>query len=76
MGKPLSDTFKLHGKEYEISDLSENGQEKLKYLNFTNSKIVELNKLHAGLLIARKTTISELKKEIINRKAGLIIDSI
>ena len=70
----MSDTFKLEGKKYKINDLSENGQQNLKYLNFTNSKIIELNKLHAGLLVARKASISDLKKEIINNKAGLIID--
>lgn len=70
----MSQKFQLDGVEYEVSSLSEVGKSTLFSLQFAVKKMQELDNMHALLQRAKNSYIDGIKKEMLAKKAGLILD--
>ena len=70
MGKKI----KLEDKEYEVADLSEAAKTNLAALEFATSRMSELSNMRALLMRAKRSYMDSLKKEVISKKAGLLIE--
>ena len=70
----MSQKFQLDGIEHDVSSLSEKGKSTLLSLQFTAQKMKELDNMHALLQRAKNSYIDGLKKEMLAKKAGLILD--
>ena len=70
----MAQKINIDNKEYDLTDLSDQGKANLLSLQFTNERLQELNNMQALLQRAKNSYISSLKKEIISQKAGYIID--
>ena len=62
--------IKLGDKEYEIENLSDQAKATVAYMDFTTSRLKELNNMQALLTRARNSYIDSLKNEMIAEKAG------
>ena len=74
--KELSENFILNGSEYQISDLSENGQTNLELLSFAVQRIQELRHQITLLNRSKNGYIYDLKTEIVGSKSGVDLSSI
>ena len=70
----MSQKIKLDDKEYNVSDLSDKGKATLASLQFTAQRIQELNNMQAILTRAKNSYMNSLKKEMLSKKAGFLID--
>jgi hypothetical protein len=70
----MSQKFQLDGIEHDVSSLSEKGKSTLLSLQFTVQKMKELDNMHALLQRAKNSYIDGLKKEMLAKKAGFILD--
>ena len=70
----MAQKINIDNKEYDLTNLSDQGKANLLSLQFTNERLQELNNMQALLQRAKNSYISSLKKEIISQKAGYIID--
>ena len=71
--EPLSKakTIKVGDKEYEIENLSDQGKAALVSLQFTTSRMQELDNMRALLQRAKDSYLGSLKQEMLSAKAGL-----
>ena len=65
----------LDGKEYDLSNLSDNAKGTLDSLKFVTERIRELNNIEALLNRARTSYMNSLKAEMVSNKAGLVMDA-
>jgi len=70
MGKQIT----IDGKSYDLDDFSEEARGQLKSLQFTVSKLAELQNMQAILTRAKNSYIDAIKKEILADKAGIVFD--
>lgn len=70
----MSQKIKLDDKEYNVSDLSDKGKATFASLQFTTQRIQELNNMQAILTRAKNSYMESLKKEMLSKKAGFLID--
>lgn len=70
----MSTKIKLDNKEYEVDDLNEKAKAKVALLQFTTTRVKELTNLQIILKSARQRCIDTLKKEVISKKAGFVLD--
>ncbi len=67
----LSD-IRLEDIEYDVTKLSDQAREALARLQFTATRMQELNKMFALYLCAKNSYIENLKKEMLSNKAGFL----
>lgn len=70
----MSQKIKLGDKEYDVSDLSDQGKSTLASLNFATQRLQELNNMQALLVRAKNSYVEGLKKEMISSKAGYLLE--
>ena len=70
----MTKIIKLGEKEYEVDNLSDNAKAALTALQFSDSRILELQNILAIMQRAKKSYIESLKKEMIAEKAGFLLD--
>jgi hypothetical protein len=70
----MGQKIKLDGKEYEVNDLSDQAQAALSSLNFANKRMQELVNMQALLQRAKNSYLESLKREMISKKAGFLIE--
>ena len=71
----MADKIKIEDREYSIDDLSDSARQYLTSLNYSNSKIQELQNMKAILTRARKSYIASLKQEVLSKKSGFLFES-
>ncbi len=64
------DDIKLDDIEYDVANLSGQARAALARLQFTATKMQELNKMLALYLCAKNSYIKDLKREMLSNKAG------
>ena len=69
----MSAKIKVANKEYDLDDLSDLAKGKFTSMQFANDRIKELKMMQALLQRTRYYCIKDLKKEMISKKAGLLI---
>ena len=67
----MAQKINIDGHEYDIGSLSETAQKFFEQLRGLDMVINEKNNLSAVLVKAKKAYISDLKSEMLSRKAGL-----
>ena len=67
----MGQKIKLDDKEYEIENLSVQGQATLVSLRFATTRMHELNNMQALLQRAKNSYVGGLKQEMLSAKAGL-----
>lgn len=70
----MGQKIKLDGKEYEFNDLSDQAQAALSSLNFANKRMQELVNMQALLQRAKNSYLESLKREMISKKSGFLIE--
>ena len=66
----MNDIVKIEGKEYNLSDLSEETRALIASLKKVEVKILDHRNLQAVLTRAKKSYIDALKREALSKKAG------
>ena len=66
--------LQLDGESYDPDQLSESGKDLLELLKFTSERELEVSNTLKVMIRAKNSYISRLKKEIISKKAGLLLD--
>ena len=66
--------IQLDDKQYDVSSISDEGKQTIRSLNFVDKKLKELIALKIIINRAKQSYISDLKKEIVSKKAGLMFD--
>lgn len=69
----MNQKIKLDDTEYEVENLSEKGRATLASLQFTTTKMQELNNLQALLQRAKNSYIESLRQEVVASKAGFLV---
>ena len=64
------DDIKLDDIEYDVANVSVQARTALARLQFTATKMQELNKMLGLYLCAKNSYIGDLKKEILSNKTG------
>jgi hypothetical protein len=67
-------TIKLHDKEYEVENLSNQAKVTLASLQFANTRMQELNNMQALLHRAKNSYVESLKQEVLASKSGLLFE--
>ena len=62
--------------DYDIDNLSEKARTAIRSWEFTNFRIEELTNMQALLQRAKNSYVDSLKKEMIARKAGLVLEDL
>lgn len=62
--------------EYDVDSLNEKARTALLSWEFTNFRIEELTNMQALLQRAKNSYVDNLRKEIIAKKAGLVLDDL
>ena len=70
----MAKKIKLDDKEYDASNLSDQGKAALVSFQLTTNRLNELNNMHALLQRAKNSYIDSLKQEILSQKAGYLLD--
>lgn len=70
----MGQKIKLEDKEYEIADLSDTAKANIAALEFATGRMSELNNMRALLERAKRSYMDSLKKEVISKKAGFLIE--
>ena len=71
----MSEKIRFDGKEFEINTLSKIAKETYLSMQFAEDKLKELHNLKAIFQRATNSYVESLKKEVISKKAGLILDN-
>ena len=66
--------IKLDDKEYDVDHLDDNGKARLASLQFATARIQELSNMQALLKCAKLSYVSSLKKEMLSKKSGLLLE--
>ena len=70
----MGQKIKLHDKEYEIENLSDQGKSTLALLQFATKRVDELSNLQALLQRAKNSYVDGIKKEMLCSKGGFLLD--
>lgn len=70
----MAQKIKIDDKEYDLDNLSDNGKATLMSLQFATQRIQELNNMQALLVRAKNSYMESLKKEMLSKKAGYLLD--
>ena len=70
----MTQKIKLEEKEYEIETLSDKAKATVNALQFTDSRILEMQNILALMQRAKKSYIESIKKEMIAEKAGFLLE--
>lgn len=68
----MGQVIKLHDKEYDVENLSDQAKATLASLQFATVKLQELNNLKSILQRAKNSYIGSLKQEMLSDKAGVL----
>lgn len=68
----MGQVIKLHDKEYDVENLSDQAKATLASLQFAAVKLQELNNLKSVLQRAKNSYIESLKQEMLSDKAGVL----
>ena len=68
----MAKKIQLDDKQYDVSNISDEGKQTIQSLTFVDRKLKELVALKIIINRAKKSYISDLKKEIVSKKAGLV----
>lgn len=71
----MSEKIRFDGKEIEINTLTKIAKEAYLSMQFAEDKLRELHNLMAIFQRATNSYVESLKKEVISKKAGLILDN-
>lgn len=69
----MGQKFKLEDKEYDVENLSDQAKATLASLQFTTTRMQELNNMQALLRRAKISYMETIKQEMVASKAGLLL---
>ena len=70
----MVEKVKLGDKEYAVDNLSAQTKATLKLLKYTSIRIQELGNMQKLLQCAKITYIDSIKKEMISKKSGFLLE--
>ena len=70
----MGQKFKLEDKEYDVENLSDQAKATLASLQFTMTRMQELNNMQALLRRAKISYMETIKQEMVASKAGLLLE--
>lgn len=70
----MGQKFKLEDKEYDVENLSDQAKATLASLQFTTTRMQELNNMQALLRRAKISYMETIKQEMVASKAGLLLE--
>jgi hypothetical protein len=71
----MSTKIKLGDEEYELEEVKDEIKSNLATLEFVSNRIKELQNMQAILQRAKISYMNDLKKEMIAKKSGFILDT-
>ena len=71
----MSTKIKLGNEEYELEEVKDEIKSNLATLEFVSNRIKELQNMQAILQKAKISYMNDLKKEMIAKKSGFILDT-
>ena len=66
--------LKLGDDSYALDELTDKNRENIRLINYINRRIEELTDLEVTLNEAKQSFGAKLKREMISRKAGFVLD--
>ena len=66
--------IKIDNQDYELDQLTDKAKSTLKALQFVTQRIKELDNMRILLRRAKNSYVSDIKKEMISNKAGLLFE--
>ena len=70
----MGQKIKLDDKEYDVENLSDQAKAAVTSLQFTNTRLQELNNMQALLQRAKNSYVKSLKQEMLSSKSGLLLE--
>ena len=70
----MASKLSFDGKEIEIESLNDTAKNFLDLIQFTDQKLDEFKNMQALLVRAKRSYLNSLKKEMVSKKAGIIIE--
>ena len=70
----MEERIKINDQEFTLDEISDHGKKQVAGLQFSSTRIEELNNMHALLQRAKVSYIESLRKEMISSKAGLLFE--
>lgn len=71
----MSTKIRLDNEEYELEEIKDEIKSNLATLEFVSNQIKELQNMQAILQRAKISYMNDLKKEMIAKKSGFILDT-
>ena len=68
----MGQKIKLDDREYDVENLSDQSKATLDSLQFTTSRLEELNNMQALLQRAKNSYLDSLRKEMLSSKSGFL----
>ena len=69
----MKDKIFIDDVEYDVSDLSVSAKKTLEAINFVSEKTKELKNTRIVLQRAKNSYVDGLKKEMLSKKAGILL---
>ena len=69
----MTDKISIDDVEYEVSDFSASAKKTLDAIKFVSEKTLELKKMKIVLQRAKNSYVDGLKKEMLSKKAGILL---
>ena len=69
----MTDKISIDDVEYKVSDLSVSAKKTLEAINFVSEKTKELKNTKIVLQRAKNSYVDGLKKEMLSKKAGILL---
>jgi len=69
----MTDKISIDDVEYEVSDFSVSAKKTLEAIKFVSEKKLELKNMKIVLQRAKNSYVDGLKKEMLSKKAGILL---
>ena len=69
----MTDKISIDDVEYEVSDFSVSAKKTLEAIKFVSEKTLELKNMRIVLQRAKNSYVDGLKKEMLSKKAGILL---
>ncbi len=69
----MTDKISIDDVEYEVSDFSVSAKKTLEAIKFVSEKKLELKNMRIVLQRAKNSYVDGLKKEMLSKKAGILL---
>ena len=70
----MAQKFSLEGIEYDVNNLNKMARMSLSKIEFIIARMEELSNFHSVLQNSKNSYIESMKKEIISKKSGFLLE--